>query len=399
MGRFFSRERFGTPQILAGFLLLAFLAECFWLIAHQPPSTVPPDELARIEEGIAQWRGHAIAGSQAAANFGGADIGGLNGDRDHSPLWYLIGAAPVRFLSVAPGTKAWLWLTHLPYVFCGVLLGSSLWYVARRLYGNAGGYVALSLYCFSPAVIRASALWFSQPNITGAWGTFGAVFTAIAVSHTLYAPREVVLWNWRRIVLLGVSLALAIGSQFSLALIVPLILLFMLYLAPARRAAACAIFAAACCVAGLLLFASYFFHATAFWQSLVHARFLDVNWRALEMAGAYSQAAKEVVASGPVLVLLVPAALFAYVYWPRTHYFGNLVPLLMALLFVALRVASPHDPESVFTLLAVVFLFLFVAGIAADLLETKAYQLTAAILGGLLTANALWNLMGLAQIR
>ncbi len=398
MGRFFNRERFGTPQILAGFLLLAFLAGCFWLIAHQPPSTVPPDELARIEEGIAQWHGHAIAGSQAAANFGGADIGGLNGDRDHSPLWYLIGAAPVRVLTVAPGTKAWLWLTHLPYVFCGVLLGASLWYVARRLYGNAGGYVALSLYCFSPAVIRASALWFSQPNITGAWGTFGAVFTAIAVSHTLYAPREVVLWNWRRIVLLGVSLALAVGSQFSLALIVPLILLFMLYLAPNRRAAACAIFTAACLVAALLLFASYFFHATIFWQSLLHARLLDVNWRALEMAGAYSLAAKEVVASGPVLVLLVPAALFAYVYWRRTRYFGNLVPLLMALLFVALRVASPHDPESVFTLLAVVFLFLFIAGIAADLLETKARQLTA-VLGGLLVANALWNLVGLAQIR
>src|SRR6266699_2125921 len=313
MGRFFNRERFGTPQILAAFLLLAFLAECFWLIAHQSSSTVPPDELARIEAGLAQWRGHAIAGSSAVANSELVETPG--NDQNHSPLWYLIGAAPVRILSVAPGSQAWLWLTHLPYVFCGVLLGASLWYVARRLYGNAGGYVALSLYCFSPAVIRASALWFSQPNITGAWVTFGAVFTAIAVSHTLYAPREVVLWNWRRIVLLGVSLGMAVGSQFSLGLIVPLILLFMLYLAPARRAAACAIFAAACCVAGLLLLASYFFHAKVFWQSLMHARLLDVNWRALEMAGASSQAAKEVVASGPVLVLLAPAALFAYVYW------------------------------------------------------------------------------------
>ncbi len=396
MGRFFNHERFGAPQILAGFLLLAFLAECFWLIAHQPHSAVPPDELARIELGLAQWHGHTIAGSPVAANSEWAGIRGS--DRDHTPLWYLIGAAPLAIFGVAPGSHTWLWLTHLPYVFCGVLLGASLWYVARRLYGNAGGYVALSLYCFSPAVIRASALWFSQPNITGAWGTFGAVFTAIAVSHTLYAPREVVLWNWRRIVLLGVSLALAAGSQFSLALILPLILLFMLYLAPARRAAACAIFASACGVASLLLFASYFFHATAFWQSLLHARLLEVNWRALAMAGAYSQAAKEIVASGPVLVLLVPAALFAYVYWRRTRYFGNLVPLLMALLFLALRVASPHDPESVFTLLAVVFLFLFVAGIAADLLETKARQPVAAVLGGLLAANALWNLLRLAQI-
>jgi len=33
------------------------------------------------------------------------------------------------------------------------MLGGSLWYVARRLYGNAGGYIALALYCFSPAMI------------------------------------------------------------------------------------------------------------------------------------------------------------------------------------------------------------------------------------------------------
>src|SRR6266568_6885649 len=336
MGRFFNRERFGTPQILAGFLLLAFLAGCFWLIAHQPPSTVPPDELARIEEGIAQWHGHAIAGSQAAANFGGADIGGLNGDRDHSPLWYLIGAAPVRVLTVAPGTNAWLWLTHLPYVFCGVLLGASLWYVARRLYGNAGGYVALSLYCFSPAVIRASALWFSQPNITGAWGTFGAVFTAIAVSHTLYAPREVVLWNWRRIVLLGVSLALAAGSQFSLMIVVPLLLVFMLYLAHGRRAAAVVILGAACVIGLGLLFSAYFFHPGLFWHSLVHARLLEVNWRALAMPGAYVQALKEVAASGPVLIVLAPAALVTYILWRRSRYFGNTAPLIMAFVFLAL---------------------------------------------------------------
>src|SRR6266700_4626834 len=317
MGRFFNRERFGNAQIAAGFLLLIFIAECAWVIAHEVPGTASFDEYARIEAGIAQWHGLGVAGTPAtgAAAF----------DQSHSPLWYLIASAPVAFFHIPPDSRLWIWLTRAPYVLFGTMLGGSLWYVSRRLFGNAGGFIALGLYCFSPTVIRTSTLWFAQPDIAGAWGTFGAVFTAIAVAHTLYAPRGVVLWNWRRIVLLGVSLALAAGSQFSLALIVPLILLFMLYLAPNRRAAACAIFTAACLVAALLLFASYFFHATIFWQSLLHARLLDVNWRALEMAGAYSLAAKEVVASGPVLVLLVPAALFAYVYWPRTHYFGNFV--------------------------------------------------------------------------
>src|SRR6202166_2310342 len=85
----------------------------------------------------------------------------------------------------------WGWLARAPYVLFGVLLGASLWYVSRRLYGNSGGYIALALYCFSPAVVRSSALWLAGPDIAAVWGTFGAVFAAIAVSHTLYAPREV----------------------------------------------------------------------------------------------------------------------------------------------------------------------------------------------------------------
>src|SRR6202043_4250725 len=126
----------------------------------------------------------------------------------------------------------WGWLARAPYLTFGVLLGASLWYVARRLYGNAGGYIALALYCFSPLILRSSTLYLAPPEMGAAWGTFGTIFTAIAVAHTLYAPREVVIWNWRRILLLGLSLALAIGSQFSLIILLPLALGFMLYLAP-----------------------------------------------------------------------------------------------------------------------------------------------------------------------
>jgi hypothetical protein len=256
----------------------------------------------------------------------------------------------------------------------------------------------LGFYCFSPLVLRSSALWVAPPIIAGAWGTFGAVFTAIAVSHTLYAPREVVLWNWRRIVLLGVSLALATGSQFGLAIVIPVLLFFMLYLAPERKAAAIAILAASSFVALALLFSSYFFHPRLFFEGLRHASLLDANWRALTMSGAYLQVVREVAESGPVLLVLAPAALVVYVLWPRSRYFGNAAPLIMCLLFIALRVLSPHDSESVFSLAAVVFLFVFVAGIAADLLETKFSELVAAVLVGLLAANGLWNVMGLARI-
>jgi hypothetical protein len=268
---------------------------------------------------------------------------------------------------------------------------------ALRVAGDAAWRFAL--YCFSPTVVRAGALWFVPPNVAGVWGAFGGVFTAIAVSHTLYAPREVVLWNWRRILLLGISLSLAVGSQFELVIVIPVLLIFMLYLAPERKAAVIVILTAACLIALAVLFSSYFFHPRLFCQGLVHARWLDVSWRALVVRGPYLQVAKEVAASGPVLAVLFPASLVSYILWPRSRYFGNAAPLLVVLLFLGLRVASPHQSESIFVLGAIVFLFVFVAGMLADLLETGRRELVSAVIAGLLAANGLWNLIGLAQIR
>ena len=400
MSGFFTRERFGKPQFLAGMLLLVFLAECGWLIAHENGSVVSPDEFARIEEGMLQWHGKGIAGTPGASSTAtnAVRMRGDAYDPDHSPLWYLIESAPLTLLHTSPDSRAWLWISRAPYVLIGILLGASLWYVSRRLYGNAGGYVALALYCFSPAVLRGSCLWFTEPNIAGTWGAFGAVFTAIAVSHTLYAPREVVLWNWRRILLLGVSLFVAIGSHFSLVIVLPVLLVFMLYLAPERMLAAVAILAAAFVVCLFLLAAAYFFHPALLWHGLKNAEWLQVYGHAFAMPGAYMQVGKEIAAAGPVLIVLIPAALVTYAVWRRSRYFGNTAPLALSLLFVVARVASPHQAESVFTLLAAVFFFVFVAGIAADLLETKAWELGRAVVTGLIAANALWNLISLARL-
>jgi hypothetical protein len=399
MSGIFSSQRFGRPQILAAALLLVFIGECAWLVAHEYPNATGQDELARIEEGLAQWHAVGIAGTPTIRTALGTAAGETElYDPHHSPLWSLVSAAPLMVFRVPPDSVRWLWLTRAPYILFGALLGASLWYVARRLYGNAGGYIALTLYCFSPAVIRSCTLWVAEPDVAGAWGTFGAVFTAIAVAHTLYAPREVVLWNWRRIVLLGVSLTLAVGSQFGLAIVIPVLLGFMLYLAPDRKRAAVVILASACLIALLLLFASYFFHPVHFLQGLKHARFLDANWHAVSMPVAYRQLLKEIAGSGPVLLLLFPAGLVIFLAWPRTRYFGNAAPLLMAALFLLQRVLSPHAAGSVFSLTAVVFLFVFISGIVADLLETKSLESFSAVLVGLVAANALWDLVGLARI-
>src|SRR6266404_4823418 len=346
MTRFFTRERFGRPQFLAGALLLAFLAQAVWLIhsEFQTPqfsgnAGLGASEQVRIAAGWRQFHGGGMAGTPFPDPPGSLPLEvsqDSNGfDTQHSPLLSLLTAAPLlawpQRLLDADSSPYWRWLPRLPFLACGLFLGASLWYVARRLCGNTGGFLALTLYCFSPSMIQASAVWHAEPEILAAWGSFGAIFTAIAVAHTLYAPREVILWNWRRIVLLGVSLAIAVGSQFSMIIVVPVALAFLLYLAPIRRGAALTIWAAACLVALVLLFATYFF-------------------------------------------------------WPRTRYFGNTAPGIIALLFIGLGMAHPHVAGAGFLLASIPFLLIFVSGILADLMETPYRLLVTATVWGLLGA-------------
>lgn len=411
MVRFFTRERFGRPQFLAGCLLLVFLAQCFWLVGKGArPGTFDLSEIYRLERGAALWQDR---GSGPDANVP-VPAPGLKSETDsalapensgydahHSPLWYLIAAAPLSLRQVVlqpENIRSLHWLAAAPFLIFGLLLGASLWYVARRLFGNAGGYVALVLYCFSPGILRASALFSAEPEVAAAWGAFGAIFTAVAVAHTLYAPREVILWNWRRILLLALSLVLAVGSQFSLVVVVPVALGFMLYLAPTRRIAAFVIWMVACAIALLLWYASYFFHPHAFWQGMMHASFFGISWPAYTMPGAYRQVLAQLGQSSPALVVALPVALITYFTWRRARYFGNTAPLLVAVLFLALAIGTPHYPGLGFQFIAVPFLFVFVAGIAADLLETRHRQITLAAVLGLLLASAAWNLWELARV-
>jgi hypothetical protein len=410
MGNFFTRERFGHPQVIAAGMLLLFVAQCLWLLGRgTPPQEVDVNELFRVQEGLLQLHGDSIAGTPSMVRMEAGittppEVEDNEGfDPNHSPLWYVVAASPLASWSPHGKTPAfviqyWAWLACLPYLLFGVLLGASLWYVSRRLYGNDGGYIALTLYCFSPGILRSSTLWQAQPEMGAAWGTFGAVFTAIAVAHTLYAPREVVLWNWRRILLLGLSLALAIGSQFSLVILVPIALGFMLYLAPERREAVFAIWAAACAFALLLLLAAYGFHPGVFWQGMRHAQFFGFTWRTFSMVEAYRAVLMQLQQSAAVLLLALPAAVIAYAFWPRTRYFGNTAPLLVAAGFLLLSFCSPHYPGLGFQLMALPFLFVFVSGVAADLLETPERKFVLACVWGVLLMSGLSNLWELAKV-
>jgi hypothetical protein len=407
--RFLHSDAFRAPQFIAAAMLLVYLLQCVWLVHVQTTRALTPDsdQALRIYQGLVQWKKGVIAGtpealrSEAATGVASAGRDGhlrvSDGfDQDRSPLYYLIAAAP---LLVRPAS--WLPRSLLPtvaatpYLFFGVMLGASLWYVARRLYGNAGGYIALALYCFSPAMIVNVAGAQSVGEMGAVWGAFGTIFTAIAVAHTLYAPREVVLWNSRRILLLGLSLALAIGNQFSLIVLALVILPLMLWVAPVRPRAVVTIWAAAIAVAAVLLLSAYFFEPALFWQGLLHAHWIGVEPDAFATGITYRSALRTIFASSPPLMLALPVALVAYLGWKRARYFGNTAPLLIAVLFLILGLGAPTFPGQGFHLAMVIFLFVFVSGVFADLTETHQRLFVMAALLGLLSASALWNLLQL----
>lgn len=407
MRSYFTRERFGRPQFLAGLLLLAFLSQALWLVHVELAASAGLDaqEAVRIGEGWKQWHGRGVAAaplSEPANSLQDPFASDESGfDNEHSPLLYLATAAPLlawpRDLT-ADSVAYWQWLPRLPFLACGVFLGASLWYVARRLCGNTGGFIALTFYCFSPSLIQASAVWHTEPEIVGVWGAFGAIFTAIAVAHTLYAPREVILWNWRRIVLLGVSLAIAVGSRFSLVILVPLTLGFLLYVAPVRKRAGAVIWIAATLVGFVLLFAAYFFHVRTFAESLRHAVYWGATWRGFAVPGLYKHIAVQIGRACPALALAFPVAIVTSCVWPRTWYFGNTAPLLVGIVFIALAMAHPHTAGAGFLLAAIPFLFVFVSGVLADLLETSYRPVVLACVLALLVSYVLRTLWALAQV-
>ncbi len=393
--------------------MLVYLLQCVWLIRVQTLQASVPDsdQALRSYEGLAQWTGGAIAGTPESLRseaITGIPSSGRRGhlrvrdgyDQDRSPVYYLFAGLP---LLLRPGS--WLpeslrpLLAVTPYLFFGVMLGASLWYVARRLYGNAGGYIALGLYCFSPAMIVNVAGTQSLGEMGAVWGTFGSIFTAIAVAHTLYAPREVVLWNWRRILLLGLSLALAAGNQFSLGVMAVVILPLMLWVAPVRPRAVLVIWTTAIAAGLVFLFAAYFFEPALFWQGMLHARWINFHPTAFGMPAAYRNALQAIVGGSPPLMLALPVTLIGYIGWKRSRYFGNTAPLLIAGLMLILAMGAPDFPGQGFHLTVLVFLFVFVSGVFADLLETQPRLFVMAGLCGLLGAAAIRNLLLLALLR
>jgi hypothetical protein len=364
------RKRFGWPQVFASLLLGAFLLQSLWVVHRTPLRWA---EAAYAQAGLDQLAGKTLP----------RDSGVL-------PAPAAVAAAPIIvarwFLPQLP-PESLKWLLRLPFVAIGWLLGASIWYVARRLYGNAGGYTALTLYCFSPAVL----LPWPGPVAIGSLGTFGMIFVAIAAAHTLYAPAGPATWElrsrWRRIVLLGVAIALGAGSGFWAVSLTVLAVGFMLYLVPKRWLASLGLVLSSCVVAFLLLLASFGFRPRSLASVVVQAQLPRFQRGAVasELLRPYATGMRSLESA--VLLALTAIAVVAYLVWRRCRYFGNTAPLLVVLVLSGLG-AFVDVFIGPFPQRASPFLYVFIGGVFADLLEGHSRNTFRLLLLGLLAAYA-----------
>jgi hypothetical protein len=254
-------------------------------------------------------------------------------------------------------------LTRVPFIIFGIGLGVSLWYVSRRLYGNEGGYIALLLYALSPALVMASAR--AEETISAGWGLFGIVFVSIALAHNLYAP-----WRrWRyRTVLLAVAMFIGVASHPAIIPVLVASLIFPIYLAPGRRWVGVALTCAAAVIASVLIFASYNFTPRAMEYGVYLPQWFQF---------APKEAANQLFAAPWVFLsrfssaieLLFVVSLATFAAWKRTRYFGNAAPLVIFAVLLGVALLTPL--ATLASVWCLPFLFIFIGGIFADLLETK----------------------------
>jgi hypothetical protein len=264
---------------------------------------------------------------------------------------------------------------HLPFVLMAMWLGGGLWWVARRLFGNEGGGLALALYIFSPAVVRYAVV----PNneVLAMWGLYGLVYTAIGVAHAMQGPRS----RWRpRITLLSVALGLT-ATAHLLAAMVGFVLSvgLMFYLAERRRSAVLLIATYAAMGAGLIELMFYGFRLPAFLYVFTGGagRF----WFSTEGVRGFALDP----ANWPMLIAAA-VGLVLYAGVKRSRYFGNTVPLLMA---VAIAFLVTTQVRSAPWFWALPFLFTFIGGVFADALETRQRRLYVAMMAMVVVTQAL----------
>jgi hypothetical protein len=389
------RFRFNLPQRIAAGLLLLFLAQGLWITSRQTLSDrdyqyarcgremwEKPSPLAgyftscgNIRDGVLAYR---LAGLPLTLNLLAEHVVDL------------LRKPEDRVVQSEGELNTWelrhqmthiLLLLRLPFLMAGCVLGAGLWWVTRRLYGNLGGYTALSLYCFSPAILKACVI--PTPEVFAALGVYGAVYTSIGVAHAMQGPRR----KWRpRIILLTAAFGFAAASHIaSLPIVALLGLAFMLWVAEGRRSQVLPVVLAASAGALVLVFVCYGFSTDAFSYVFRSASgFLSIS---LDPARRFFTT----LSNASITVAATSSALL-YLGVRRSRYFGNTTPLLCFLvLIVLIMTGAPGSPW----LWALPFLLTFVGGVFADSYESPRGRLALAAAGAVVALQVILCILSL----
>ena len=398
MTRRFQRIRrfhFNLPQRIAAGLLAAFLAQGLWLTVHQKMTDRDyqyarcgremwerPSQLAgyftscgNIHDGILAYR---LAGLPLTLNL----LAERGLDHFRKPEDKVVQTGGVlSSWELRHQLRYTLLLLRLPFLAAGCLLGAGLWWVTRRLYGNLGGYTALALYCFSPAVLRACV----TPNaeVLAALGIYGGVYTCIGVAHAMQGPQRK---GRPRIVLLMAAFGLAAASHIAALPVVALFgLIAMLWVAEGRRRQTLPIVLMAMAGALVFVFACYGFSPDAF--SYLFRSAAGLLWVSLDPAQRFFSALPNAGIS-----VAVAAALALFLGLRKSRYFGNTAPLLCAMvLFLLVMSGAPGSPW----LWALPFLLTFIGGVFADAYEGPRGRLALSAAGVIVLLQAVFCVLSL----
>jgi len=389
------RFRFNLPQRIAAGLLLLFLAQGLWITSRQTLSDrdyeyarcgretwEKPSPLAgyfttcgNIRDGILAYR---LAGLPLTLNLlAQRAVDTLRKPED-------------RVVQSAGELTPWelrhqlthiLLLLRLPFLLAGCVLGAGLWWVTRRLYGNLGGYTALSLFCFSPPILRACVT--PTPEVLAALGVYGAVYTCIGVAHAMQGPRR----KWRpRILLLTVVFGVAAASHIAALPVAALLgFLFMLWVAEGWRSQVLPIVLIASAGALVLVFVCYGFSPDAF--SYVFRSAAGFLWFSLDPVRRFFS-----TLSNAGITVAAASAILLYLGVRRSRYFGNTAPLLCAVVLLGLITTGvPGTPW----LWALPFLLTFIGGVFADAYESPRGRLALAAGGAIVVLQVVFCLLSL----
>ena len=394
----FSRIRrfhFNLPQRIAAGLLALFLIQGLWVTEHQSLSDRDyqyarcgretwerPSALTgyyttcgNIHDGILGYR---LAGLPLTLNL--LVERGLDHFRKPEDRVFQAGGE-ISTWELRHQLTHVLLLLRLPFLLAGCMLGAGLWWVTRRLYGNFGGYTALALYSFSPAVLRACVA--PNPEMLAALAVYGGVYTCMGVAHAMQGPAG----KWRpRIALLTVAFGLAAAAHIAaLPAVAVLGLAAMFWVAEGRRSQVLPVVLIAVVGAMLLVFACYGFSPDAFsYVFRSGAGFLSVS---LDPARRFFSSL-----GNAGITVAAASAIALYLGLRHSRYFGNTAPLLCALvLMVVVMTGAPGSPW----FWAIPFLLTFVGGVFADAYESPHGRLAMAAGGAIVVLQAVFCVLSL----